>query len=168
MKNKKKRPAPPKRGGQGEPQVPQYTGLVPCLPRARAQMQFSNKVQLCRTLLPLPAPYPRAPSLALRAIHLVAAQPRSLCEREGGYPNKFPWELVRYIGGTASPLYERQRFSCRSGSARYDRWHRPRAATDAPRRRCGSCPTGRPADDGCPMRSSRSSPERLPESASCR
>ena len=86
----------------------------------------------------------------------------------GGYPNKFPWELVRYIGGTASPLYERQRFSCRSGSARCGRSRHPRAATDAPRRRCGSCPTGRPADDGCPKRSSRSSPERLPESASCR
>ena len=49
------------------------TGLVPAA--HTRQMQFLIKVQLRRTLIPLPAPYPRAPSLALRAIHLVAAQP---------------------------------------------------------------------------------------------
>ena len=114
------------------------TGLVPAA-RTR-QMQFLIKVQLRRTLIPLPRDVVSRASFAVRT--------------RGGYPNKFPWELVRYIGGTASPLYSGT-VSYQRGSARYDRWHRPRAATDAPRRRCGSCPTGRPADDGCPMRSSK-------------
>ena len=149
-------PPSPKRGrGRGETEgFPQRgAGASPCLPRARGRcssLTKSSSAGLCYHCL-------RRGGAASSAVRT-----------RGGYPNKFPWELVRYIGGTASPLYERQRFSCRSGSARCGRSRHPRAATDAPRRRCGSCPTGRPADDGCPMRSSRSSPERLPESASCR
>lgn len=125
------------------------TGLVPAA-RTR-QMQFLIKVQLRRTLIPLPAPWRRS--------HLCRAKVR-------GVSPKVSTELLAYIGETESLLYTA--ISCRSGSARYDRWHRPQAATGAPRRRCGSCPTDRPADDGCPMRSSRSNPVRLPESASCR
>lgn len=120
---------------------------------APSRVKFPIKVQLCRTFIPLPAPRRRG---------------RPCRAGARGVTKKVSSELFSYIGGTASPLYERQRFSCRSGSARCGRSRHPRAATDAPRRRCGSCPTGRPADDGCPMRSSRSSPERLPESASCR
>ena len=125
------------------------TGLVPAA-RTR-QMQFLIKVQLRRTLIPLPAPWRRS--------HLCRAKVR-------GVSPKVSTELLAYIGETESLLYTA--ISCRSGSARYDRWHRPQAATGAPRRRCGSCPTDCPADDGCPMRSSRSNPVRLPESASCR
>ena len=89
------------------------------------------------------------------------------CANERGVSPKVSTELLAYIGGIESPLYSGN-VSCQRGSARYDRWHRPQAATGAPRRRCGSCPTDCPADDGCPKRSSRSSPVRLPESASCR
>ncbi len=142
----------PKRRGKGTIGSQTHeTGLVPAA-RTR-QMQIPIKVQLRRTLIPLPRDVVSRASFAVRT--------------RGGYPKKFPWELFRYLRGTASPLEARQ-LSCRSGSARYDRWHRPQAATGAPRRQCGSCPTGRPADDGCPMRSSRSSPVRLPESASYR
>ena len=126
------------------------TGLVPAA-RTR-QMQFLIKVQLRRTLIPLPAPWRRS--------HLCCAKVR-------GVSPKVSTELLAYIGGIESPLYSGN-VSCQRGSARYDRWHRPQAATGAPRRRCGSCPTDCPADDGCPMRSSRSSPVRLPESASYR
>ena len=88
----------------------------------------------------------------------------SAVRARGGYRKKFPWELFSYLRGTASPL----EISSRSGSARYGRWRRPVRARCAPHRRCGSYPTDCPADGGCPMRSSRSSPGRLPESASCR
>ncbi len=52
------------------------------------------------------------------------------------------------------------KINSRSGTSRCDRWRRQPASTDAPRRRCGSCPTDRPADGGYPRRSSRSNPVR--------
>ena len=146
-------PPLPKRRGQGEPWFPQRCRGKP-LPAARTRQH----------LIPHQSPAPpdfdttasghRVPSLVCRA-------------DERGVSKKVSTELFSYIGGTASPLYSGN-LSCQKDNARYGRSRRPRAATDAPRRRCGSCPTGRPADDGCPMRSSRSNPERLPESASCR
>lgn len=158
-------PSLSKRRGKGT--IGSQTHETCLVPAARTrQMQFLIKVQLRRTLITLPAPYPRTPSLALRAIHLVAAQPPLLCKGERGIAKSFYGTFGVYRG-IESPLYSGN-VSCQRGSARYDRWHRPQAATGAPRRRCGSCPTDCPADDGCPKRSSRSSPVRLPESASYR
>ena len=159
-------PSLSKRRGKGT--IGSQTHETSLVPAARTrQIQFLIKVQLRRTLIPLPAPYPRAPSLALRAIHLVAAQPPLPCKGERGIAKSFYGTFGVYRGDSVPPILWK-RLVARAGSARYDRWHRPQAATGAPRRRCGSCPTDCPADDGCPMRSSRSSPVRLPESASCR
>ena len=57
------------------------TGLVPAA-RTR-QMQFLIKVQLRRTLIPLPRDVVSRASFAVRT--------------RGGYPKKFPWELFRYL-----------------------------------------------------------------------
>lgn len=63
------------------------TGLVPAA--CTRQMQFLIKVQLRRTLIPLPAPWRRS--------HLCRAKVR-------GVSPKVSTELLAYIGETESPL----------------------------------------------------------------
>ena len=78
-------------------------------PAAAGRIKFPKKVQLCRTFLPLPRDtYPRAPSLALRAIHLVSRAAPAVQGR-GGYPLRFRRNRRGIQGGTESPLEERQR-----------------------------------------------------------
>ncbi len=159
-------PSLSKRRGQGNHRFPNARDRSRACRAHAADAVPYQKSSSAGLLIPLPAPYPRAPSLALRAIHLVAAQPPLPCKGEEGIAKSFYGTFGVYRG-IESPLYSGN-VSCQRGSARYDRWHRPQAATGAPRRRCASSPRDCPADGECPKRSSRNSPVRLPESASYR
>ena len=103
------------------------TGLVPAA-RTR-QMQFLIKVQLRRTLIPLPRDTVSRASFAVRT--------------RGGYPKKFPWELFRYLRGTASHL-EQGLSAAEVRRGRQDRAHRmPRRPIFTPH--SGSNIKGNPA-----------------------
>ena len=96
-------PSLSKRRGKGT--IGSQTHETDLVPAARTrQMQFLIKVQLRRTLISLPAPYPRAPSLALRAIHLVAAQPPLLCKGERGIAKSFYGTFGVYRGDGVAPI----------------------------------------------------------------
>ena len=108
------------------------------------RIKFPIKVQLCRTFIPLPRDtYPRAPSLALRAIHLVSRAAPAVQGR-GGYHPRFLRNRGCIQGGQRPPWRKLNatRASCHYPAPR--RTPRGTARADPAHPACrASRPTGR-------------------------
>ena len=79
------------------------------------RVKFFVKVQLCRTFTPLPAPYPRAPSLAPKGQFTLRRRGLVRCADERGLSLPVSPEPGAYLRGTASPLEEHDGVPLRRG-----------------------------------------------------